>query len=78
MVMRYEDLDVYQRAYKAALIIHKSSLEFPKIEQFDFIHDEYHQITKMLHGLRKNWSHTRPKKTSDTLSSDTLKHGAAA
>ena len=140
MVMRYEDLDVYQRAYSAALVVHKISLSFPKIEQFalssqirrssksicaniaegfakqhasipefkrfidiaigsceetrvwttfakdlgyiddDFymeIHGEYDQITKMMHGLRKNWKHKRPEK-SNTLSSNTLEHGAIA
>jgi four helix bundle protein len=28
------DLDVYQRAYKLALAIHKASLNFPQIEQY--------------------------------------------
>ena len=30
----FEDLNVYQRAYKASLDIHKLSLAFPKIEQY--------------------------------------------
>jgi four helix bundle protein len=34
IVRSFEDLEVYQRAYKLALELHKSSLEFPKIEQF--------------------------------------------
>ncbi len=33
-MMKFEDLKVFQRAYKVSLEIHKISLEFPKIEQF--------------------------------------------
>ena len=34
IVRSFEDLEVYQRAYRLALEIHKSSLKLPKIEQF--------------------------------------------
>ncbi len=34
MVAKFEDLQVFKRAYKVSLEIHKASLEFPKIEQF--------------------------------------------
>ena len=34
IVRSFEDLEVYQRAYRLALELHKLSLEFPKIEQF--------------------------------------------
>lgn len=30
----FEDLDVYQRAFETSLEIHKTTLEFPKIEQY--------------------------------------------
>ena len=30
----FEDLEVFQRAYKISLEIHKASLEFPKVEQY--------------------------------------------
>jgi four helix bundle protein len=30
----FEDLEVYQRAYRLALELHKLSLKFPRIEQF--------------------------------------------
>lgn len=30
----FEDIDVFQRAYKISLKIHKSSLSFPPIEQY--------------------------------------------
>jgi four helix bundle protein len=34
VVRSFEDLEVYQRAYRLALELHKVSLHFPKIEQF--------------------------------------------
>lgn len=34
VIKSYRDLDVFQRSYKAALEIHKITLEFPKIEQY--------------------------------------------
>ena len=33
--MPYERLDVYQKSYQAALDIHKITLAFPKVEQFE-------------------------------------------
>ena len=33
-VSSFEDLEVFQRAYRASLEIHKESLQFPKIEQY--------------------------------------------
>lgn len=30
----YEDLDVYRRSFSLALIIHRKTLDFPKIEQY--------------------------------------------
>jgi four helix bundle protein len=33
-VSSFEDLEVFQRAYRVSLEIHKQSLQFPKIEQF--------------------------------------------
>ena len=33
--MPYERLDVYQKSYQAALDIHKITLSFPKIEQYE-------------------------------------------
>lgn len=34
LVRRHYDLDVYNKAFQISLKIHKSSLEFPKIEQY--------------------------------------------
>ena len=31
---RYEDLEVFRRAYRLSLEVHRASLEFPRIEQF--------------------------------------------
>ena len=33
-VSSFEDLEVFQRAYRVSLEIHKQSLQFPKIEQY--------------------------------------------
>ena len=33
-IRSFEDLDVFQRAYRVSLDIHRASLEFPKIEQY--------------------------------------------
>ena len=33
-ISKAEDLDVYQRAYTLSLDVHKTSLTFPKIEQY--------------------------------------------
>ena len=34
VIHSFEDLEVYRRSYRLALLIHKASLNFPKIEQF--------------------------------------------
>ena len=31
---RFQDLDVFRRAYRLSLEVHRASLEFPRIEQF--------------------------------------------
>ena len=33
-VRRVEDLEVFRRAYRSSLEVHRASLEFPRIEQF--------------------------------------------
>ena len=35
MIKSFRDLEVYQKAYKSSLEIHKLSLEFPRHEQFE-------------------------------------------
>ena len=34
VIRSFEDLEVYQRAYRLALELHKASLKFPRVEQF--------------------------------------------
>ena len=34
VVERVEDLEVFRRAYRLSLEVHRASLEFPRIEQF--------------------------------------------
>ena len=34
MAKRFEQLEVFQRAYKLSLDVHRASLEFPKVEQY--------------------------------------------
>ena len=34
MAKRFEDLEVFKRAYLVSLEIHKATLEFPQIEQY--------------------------------------------
>ena len=34
MAKRFEQLEVFQRAYKLSLEIHRASLQFPKVEQY--------------------------------------------
>ena len=53
IVRSFEDLEVYRRAYQLALELHKSSLKFPKIEQFALA-DQIRRA-RMLHGLRNKW-----------------------
>ena len=33
-LIRFEELDVFKRAYRVSLDIHRASLEFPQIEQY--------------------------------------------
>ena len=43
----FEDLDVFQKAYKISLEIHKVTLEFPKIEQYS-IADQIRRASKSI------------------------------
>jgi four helix bundle protein len=46
-VSSFEDLDVFQRAYRASLEVHKQSLRFPKIEQ-DALADQLRRASKSI------------------------------
>ena len=42
-----EELDVFQKAYKASLIVHKLTLTFPQIEQYALA-DQLRRATKSI------------------------------
>jgi four helix bundle protein len=45
----FEDLDVFKRAYRVPLDLHRASLEFPKIEQFALA-DQIRRASKSICG----------------------------
>src|SRR5437660_7887359 len=47
VVRRVEDLEVFRRAYRLSLEVHKVSLEFPRIEQFALA-DQLRRATKSI------------------------------
>ena len=46
-----EDLDVFKRAYRLSLDLHRASLNFPKIEQFAGLGDQLRRSSKSVCGL---------------------------
>ena len=46
-----EDLDVFKRAYKLSLELHRASLNFPKIEPFAGLGDQLRRSSKSVCGL---------------------------
>lgn len=63
----YQNLEVYRRAYRMALGLHKVSLGLPKIEQFGGIADQMRRASKgicanMAEGLSKNASKTEERR----------------
>ena len=60
-VQGFEDLDVFRRAYRASLEVHRASLEFPRIEQWALA-DQIRRASKsicanLVEGFgRKAWS----------------------
>ena len=49
-VSSVEDLEVFQRAYRASLEPHRASLQFPKIEQFAGLADQIRRASKSICG----------------------------
>ena len=49
-VSSVEDLDVYQRAYRISLDLHRASLQLPKIEQFGGLADQIRRASKSICG----------------------------
>ena len=50
MVSSFEDLDVFRRAYKASLDVHRASLLFPEIEQRFGLADQVRRASKSICG----------------------------
>ena len=48
-VKTFDDLEVFKRAYKVSLELHKASLQFPKIEQFALA-DQIRRASKSVPG----------------------------
>ena len=46
-----EDLDVFKRAYRVSLELHRSSLAFPKIEQYAGLADQMRRSSKSVCAL---------------------------
>src|ERR1700704_690135 len=46
-IQRVEDLEVFRRAYRLSLEVHRASLEFPRIEQFALA-DQLRRSTKSI------------------------------
>src|SRR5580704_12465663 len=49
-VSSVEDLDVFRRAYRISLDLHRASLQFPKIEQFGGLADQMRRASKSICG----------------------------
>src|SRR5437868_14500433 len=49
-VFSVEDLDVFQRAYRISLDLHRTSLQFPKVEQFGGLADQMRRASKSICG----------------------------
>jgi hypothetical protein len=47
-VSTFEDLEVFQRAYRVSLDVHKTSLQFPKVEQFGGLADQMRRASKSI------------------------------
>ena len=46
----FEDLEVFRRAYRISLDVHRASLQFPKIEQFAGLADQIRRASKSICG----------------------------
>ena len=49
-ISTYEDLEVFQRAYRTSLDVHRTSLQFPKVEQFNGLADQMRRASKSVCG----------------------------
>ena len=49
-IASFEDLEVFQRAYRISLDLHRASLQFPKVEQFGGLADQMRRASKSICG----------------------------
>ena len=49
-VASVEDLEVFRRAYRISLDLHRASLQFPKVEQFGGLADQMRRASKSICG----------------------------
>jgi four helix bundle protein len=49
-VSTFEDLEVFQRAYRVSLDVHRVSLQFPKIEQYSGLADQIRRASTSICG----------------------------
>jgi four helix bundle protein len=49
-VSTFEDLQVFQRAYRISLELHRTTLQFPKVEQFGGLADQMRRASKSICG----------------------------
>src|SRR5208282_3272507 len=49
-VSSFEDLEVFQRAYRISLDLHQATLRFPKVEQFAGLADQMRRASKSICG----------------------------
>src|SRR3990172_5945317 len=49
-VSSVEDLEVFRRAYRVSLDLHRASLQFPKVEQFGGLADQMRRASKSICG----------------------------
>src|SRR6266705_1084777 len=47
-VSSFEDLEVFQRAYRISLDLHRESLQFPKVEQFGGLANQMRRASKSI------------------------------
>ena len=60
MIVSYEDLEVYQKAYECAIEVHTRSLAFPKMEQYELAS----QIRRSTKSITANIAEGHGRKTS--------------
>src|SRR5438105_12479639 len=49
-VASVEDLEVFRRAYRISIDLHRASLQFPKVEQFGGLADQMRRASKSICG----------------------------